>query len=542
MTTEITVRGSFSAFHPPERGTVYVVIGYEGPDMEPVYRRVAREFEQAKASATALKQGGAVTWWAAEQLRTWSDRPWNQDGKQLPLVHHATVAMEVKFRDFGALSRWVGEQTANFEGFRLQRVRWALTDKRREQLIVEARTRAVQDATSRAQQYADALGLGKVRPISIADAGMLGANFQAMGDDVVGSVRARGSDETFDAELVPNDIKLSARVDARFIADSQVEHEELSNNTVEESISPSMLALAPPLPEGRWEIHGPGDSALVEAWADDYIRFERRPPWQEQLRDDIRARCRQLEPSAEQLLHATFFGAKHSNADIENVLLYYIDSFRVAGRNGIRFEHGVGVPPAPNGADYPFCYRYALAPRVGGFAHWRQGRTLASFDWTDLGTFVGEKKLAQVWLALARGQVEIIEPADLPKTPFAVKVQVRPPHGHQPVLGNLVKGVIDGVTCAFQAHTDTGVLPDVVARLARDLPADAAEIEAHLLDQRRAVLGVVPRLVAPYQAGVKWDPADHLCVAGEVLTAEPVGLGWAIKGELVELSHPTVAD
>jgi hypothetical protein len=304
------------------------------------------------------------------------------------------------------------------------------------------------------------------------------------------------------------------------------------------STSRTEQAVAPPVPKGRCEIHGPAaDSAVVEAWADDYIRFERRPVWQEQLRDEIRSRCQHLEPSAGQVLHATFFGAKHPNADVENLALYYIDSFKVAGRNGIRFEHGAAVPPAPDGPEYPFCYRYALAPRSRAFAHWQQGRTLASFDWTDLGAFTGDKKLAQVWLALARGEVKVAEPAAAPETPFAVRVQVRPPHGRQPVWGELVKGIFDGVICAFQAHTDTAVLPDVVARLGTVLPADPAEIEEHLLDQRRAVLGAVHKLVSPYQAGVKWNPADHRCVAGELLPAEPVGPHWAIKGELVELSR-----
>lgn len=220
MTTEITVRGSFSAFHSAERGTAYVVVGYEGPEMEPVYQRVARELEDVKALAAALKKGGAVTWWSAEQLRTWSDRPWNKDGKILPLVHHANVGVEVKFRDFGELSRWVGDGIANFEGFRLQRVTWALTSKRRQQLIASARTRAVHDATSRAQHYADALGLGTVRPVAIADAGMLAANLRPVGDDVVGYVRAGAAPGASEVELVPNHIELSAAVDARFIAES----------------------------------------------------------------------------------------------------------------------------------------------------------------------------------------------------------------------------------------------------------------------------------------------------------------------------------
>lgn len=295
--------------------------------------------------------------------------------------------------------------------------------------------------------------------------------------------------------------------------------------------------LAGPLPQGRCEVRGPAaGSAAVEAWADDYIRFERRPAWQEQLRSEIRTRCGQLEPSAGQVLHATFFGAKLANADVENLALYYIDSFKVAGRNGIRFELGAAVPPTPDGAEYRFCYRYTLAPRSGGFADWQQGRTLASFDWTDLGAFAADKQAAQVWLALARGQVEVFRPACAPETPFAVRVQVRPPHGRQPVWGALVKGIFDGVICALQAHTDTAVLPEVVARLATILLAEPAEIEEHLLDQRRAVLGSVHQLVYPYRAGVKWDPADHLCVAGELVAAEPDGPRWAIKGELVEIS------
>jgi hypothetical protein len=120
-----------------------------------------------------------------------------------------------------------------------------------------------------------------------------------------------------------------------------------------------------------------------------------------------------------------------------------------------------------------------------------------------------------------------------------VKVQLRPPHRRATrVNSDLVKAVFDGVVCALQAHTDRAVLPEVAARLATVLPADPVEIEELLLDQRRAVLGVVPRLVSPYRrAGVKWDPADHLCVAGELLPAEPVGESRAIKGEVVELSR-----
>jgi len=68
----------------------------------------------------------------------------------------------------------------------VSQVEWALTVKRREKLLKETRTRAVHDAVTRAQQYAEALGLSGVRPVAVA-------------------------------ELVPEHIDVSATVDARFV-------------------------------------------------------------------------------------------------------------------------------------------------------------------------------------------------------------------------------------------------------------------------------------------------------------------------------------
>jgi len=199
---------------------VHASIGYEGPEMQPVYDRVARDLETVKESVIQLEGDGrgAVTWWSVQQLRTWSTRPWNEDGKRLPLVHHATVSVEVKFRDFAALSQWVGEHVGTTDGFNLSYVDWALTEKRRDELVEEVRTKAVRDAATRAQLYADALGLGAVRPVAIADAGMLGTH--ALNEDGGGSLRvARASAAGGpNVELVPEDIRVSATIDGRFVA------------------------------------------------------------------------------------------------------------------------------------------------------------------------------------------------------------------------------------------------------------------------------------------------------------------------------------
>lgn len=221
MTTEITVRGSFSSFQAPERGTVHATIGFEGAAMQPVYEQVAQTLETVKASITALHNpsAGPVTWWSAQHLRTWSRRPWNKDGVQLPLVHHAAVDLEVKFSDFSALSRWVGEHTVDTEGFRVSRIEWALTAKRRDELRKHARTEAVRDAVTRAQHYADALGIGPIRSVAVADAGMLGPGLHP--ETVANASYMRvgsAAGEAPDVELVPEHIEVSAQVDARFAA------------------------------------------------------------------------------------------------------------------------------------------------------------------------------------------------------------------------------------------------------------------------------------------------------------------------------------
>jgi hypothetical protein len=55
------------------------------------------------------------------------------------------------------------------------------------------------------------------------------------------------------------------------------------------------------------EIGGPWpDRPVVEAWAEEYIRFERRPVEQEKLRTEIRRRLGQLTAAPDQVLHATF--------------------------------------------------------------------------------------------------------------------------------------------------------------------------------------------------------------------------------------------
>jgi hypothetical protein len=308
----------------------------------------------------------------------------------------------------------------------------------------------------------------------------------------------------------------------------------------------SAATTPPPKPARRvvrgqaTEIGGPWpDRPVVEAWAEEYIRFERRPVEQEQLRAEIRRRLGQLTATPDQVLHATFLGAKHPAADVENLALYYIDdtgaSFANAARYGLRFELATDRPPSPTGRDFAYGYRYELLPRDTACRHWREERELASWDWVDLAAFAGPKKLEQVWLGLRRHHVHVAGTLRASSSPFAVRVTIRPPQGVVPRLGYLLKGIVDGVVCALQAHTDRSSVVEVATRVSNIIGATPDEIETLLVQQDRAVLGVVPRLLHKRGAGVIWAPSDDLCVAGELLAAKPTGPTWSFRGRVVEL-------
>ncbi|WP_166906821.1 SIMPL domain-containing protein [Mycobacterium sp. DL440] len=221
MPIEIIVRGSFSAFQPPERATVHATLGYEGPAIEPEYERVVRDLDTVKSTITPLHQpdSGPVTWWSTGQVRTWANRPWNNEGKQLPLVHHASVDIQVKFSDFTALSRWVGRHVTETGGFSLSRIEWALTTEHRDELVAQVHTRAVQDAVTRAQRYSDALALGRVRPVAIGDAGMLSRSPEdSSSPRMMRAMAMSPGGGAPELDFAPADIEVSVSVDAKFVA------------------------------------------------------------------------------------------------------------------------------------------------------------------------------------------------------------------------------------------------------------------------------------------------------------------------------------
>lgn len=218
MPTTIAVTGRAEERIAPELGAVALSVGGSGAAREHVYGRTSAAHERLLDEVRALEASGALETWSSDQLRVWSYRPWNNEGRQLPVVHQASADVEVVFRDLARLGEWVGEAAGSDE-FTIGGIDWRLTDATRRRVQETAQRAAVADAVAKAQVYASALGLGAPVPVELADHGMLNQPVpiapKAMMMRAVADVG--GAPPT---EFAPRELVIEASVDARFTADA----------------------------------------------------------------------------------------------------------------------------------------------------------------------------------------------------------------------------------------------------------------------------------------------------------------------------------
>ncbi|MEP1126529.1 MAG: SIMPL domain-containing protein [Ilumatobacter sp.] len=215
---EITVRGSHSVYAPPQRATASLQVAIDGPTSDEVFAGVNRTAAAVRESLEPLHRPdtGPVTWWSSDQIRTWANRPYHDEGVQLPLVHHARLGFQVKFSEFVEMGRWISGVAA-LPGASITGIEWALTADHRTLLVAQVRAAAVRDAESKAKEYAAALGVTTVRAIAIADAGMLGEGLHPVTASGASFARMKSSDNG-GVEFAPQDVAVSADIDARFLA------------------------------------------------------------------------------------------------------------------------------------------------------------------------------------------------------------------------------------------------------------------------------------------------------------------------------------
>jgi uncharacterized protein YggE len=220
----VTVRGANEARIAPEEGVVHVSVRAEGPERGPVVEEVAARAFPLREALDERKTAGTVREWSSQRVSVWANRPWNDQGKQLALVHYASVELTATFVDLAALSWWVTD-VAERDGVQLDGVEWRLTPATAKATEAEVAASAVRVAVDRATAYAAAIGLATVTPLEIADLGLLTQH--AQGASGGGPEMLRASKAMFAADagaaaptldLQPEDIVVTAAVEARFSA------------------------------------------------------------------------------------------------------------------------------------------------------------------------------------------------------------------------------------------------------------------------------------------------------------------------------------
>jgi uncharacterized protein YggE len=226
--TTITVRGEHSAWYPAERATAAVAVHADGPKREAVFSNAVAASETIRGLVQPLADAkpAPVTWWTSDSVRVWSERPWSNDGKQLPLVYHSAIDFSVKFGDFEALATWI-EAVAATEFATVGSISWDLTDATRKTVTDDVRAAAVADAVAKATTFARSIGLDSVTALALADPGMLGDATGGGGGDDSPMFRGAMKMQAFDGggppvlALKPEEIVVASAVDARFAARKQ---------------------------------------------------------------------------------------------------------------------------------------------------------------------------------------------------------------------------------------------------------------------------------------------------------------------------------
>ncbi|MDQ1076652.1 MULTISPECIES: SIMPL domain-containing protein [Microbacterium] len=211
----ITVRGESSARVRAEEAAVRVSVVTDGAARGPVVERAQERASSVQDGLVAHLRSGEISEWSSARVSVWSDRPWNNEGVQLPLVHHAAVELSATFTDAGALSWWLGD-VAESDDVHVTAVDWRLSADTRARVERSVAADAVRVAVERASAYADALGLASVSAVEIADAGLLAARPE---NPPVFAARATAADSGPSFSLQPPEIVVSSTVEGRFRAE-----------------------------------------------------------------------------------------------------------------------------------------------------------------------------------------------------------------------------------------------------------------------------------------------------------------------------------
>ena len=258
------------------------------------------------------------------------------------------------------------------------------------------------------------------------------------------------------------------------------------------------------------------DKSQVEAWSTIRLPFEPKG-WMLDMRNSLKHAVKKLESDESTGLYAEYTSNERDLCDVENILIYNVGTgtFRNLCRRNLCFERRISaVPPAPL-ADTKMnhYYSYSIVNNPNAFKVWKKKDGLASFDDVTCPSLKGSNKPHRYWYAMKNANITVSTENAITQK-FGIQLHVKSPVGTTVNLVCAIKPLLDGVISAFHVSQQ---LPDnlTLERLANSLKQKVNEIKELLMDSRYAVLGS-RNLVTSYRKGIKWNPADDLCLTVEI--------------------------
>src|SRR6266566_3508136 len=187
-------------------------------------------------------------------------------------------------------------------------------------------------------------------------------------------------------------------------------------------------------------------------------------------------------------------------------------------------ENGYAVDAVADGQEalsYLRAYDYAVMvldwrmPKMSGIELLRQAR--ARHVATPVLILTAKDTTADRVTGLDTGADDyLVKPFQLAELLARIRALLRRPGEPQPPRLTCADVWLDGTAAA------------VADRLAVATGRLTGPIAQTLLNDRHAVLGITDMLVHPRGTGVQWNPADHLCMAGQALCRQAPGGTWTL--------------
>lgn len=216
--TTFVVSGHASALHPAERATITVTVSFTGPDRKAVRTQALTAHAAVVADAKSHDASKAATEWYADSVAVDAYNEWVKDSDTTVLRYRAQSQVRVTFTDFDALVDWVSD-LAERSGIEFHGIDWKLTEPTRLRVQREVRVASVQDAITKAHDYAAGLGLGSPQLEKVYEEGLRPGVGVGPGIGYSKSMVPLGLSDTSGGavfELKPEDVQVDASITADF--------------------------------------------------------------------------------------------------------------------------------------------------------------------------------------------------------------------------------------------------------------------------------------------------------------------------------------